>query len=113
MKFLRIIPPLALLALLPGGVLSVVCPEPRRARDLIRGLPSVLSTALFGNAVHALAEDGQALMPTLKRTLTQAGIPPASIESVEPTAATTIVVTRKTAPHPTTSGLPARTKRPW
>jgi ABC-2 type transport system ATP-binding protein len=84
-KLLALDTPEALLGLLPGGVLSVVCPEPRKARDLIRGLPGVLSTALFGNSVHALAGDGPALTPTLERTLLQAGIPAVTVESVEPT----------------------------
>ncbi|MCJ7630373.1 MAG: ABC transporter ATP-binding protein [Longimicrobiales bacterium] len=84
-KVLAMDTPSALLDLLPGQVVSVKGPEPRKTRDLIRGMPGVVSTALFGNSVHAvLAEGGEALM-RLAEALVVAGLAADKVEPVEPT----------------------------
>jgi ABC-2 type transport system ATP-binding protein len=76
--------PQRLLGLLPGEVVVVVGPEPRRARDLIRGLPGVLSTALFGNTVHALLSDGAAARETVATALREAGLLSEALKPLEP-----------------------------
>ncbi len=76
--------PQELLKLLPGEVVSVECPEPRRARDLIREMPGVLGTALFGNTVHAILPDGEEARRSLVEQLTAAGCPPHSVEALDP-----------------------------
>lgn len=77
--------PDALLGLLPGSIVSVLCPDPRRARDLIRTVPGVVSTALFGNSVHAVTTEGQEVVPAMETTLSQAGLTADKLERVEAT----------------------------
>lgn len=76
--------PQELLKLLPGEVVSVKCPEPRRARDLIGEMPGVMGTALFGNTVHAILPEGEEARRALVEDLTAAGCPPHSVEALEP-----------------------------
>jgi len=73
-----------LLKLLPGEVVEVVGPEPRKARDLIRGLAGVLGTALFGNAVHALLEDGAGARERVAAALRDEGLLAEELRPVEP-----------------------------
>ena len=75
--------PHRLLELLPGEVVSVEGPHPRKARDLIRGLPGVLSTALFGNAVHAVLRDGAEARDRVAGALRKAGLPSQELRPVE------------------------------
>jgi ABC-2 type transport system ATP-binding protein len=76
--------PHRLLDLLPGEVVSVGGPHPRKARDLIRGLPGVLSTALFGNTVHAVLGDGAGARARVAEALRAAGLPSEELRPVEP-----------------------------
>jgi ABC-2 type transport system ATP-binding protein len=77
--------PEALLELLPGRVFSVVGPNPRRARDILRQTTGVLGTALFGNAVHAVVEEGEGPRTHLSHALESAGWSPDAVDPVEPT----------------------------
>lgn len=77
--------PEALLGLLPGSIVSVSCPDPRGARDLIKKIPDVVSTALFGNTVHAVTTNGHKVIPALETALSQAGLPAERLEAVEAT----------------------------
>jgi ABC-2 type transport system ATP-binding protein len=83
-KILALDTPQRLLELLPGEVVAVEGPEPRTARDLIRGLPGVLSTALFGNTVHAVLSDGAAARETVAAALRDAGLLSEVLKPVEP-----------------------------
>ena len=83
-KILALDTPQRLLTLLPGEVASVQIPNPRSARDHIRKLPGVISTALFGNSVHALLTDGVEAKDRLAAALEEAGLKPTSIKIVEP-----------------------------
>lgn len=75
--------PAGLLDLLPGEVVSVASPRPRQARDRVRELPGVLSTALFGNVVHAvLAHDG-AGREKVRAHLEEANLGPVEVTEVE------------------------------
>ena len=76
--------PQQLLTLLPGDVISVEGPEPRKIRDLVRGMPGVVGTALFGNSVHAVLEDGEEARRRLAEGLAAAGLPAERVETVEP-----------------------------
>jgi ABC-2 type transport system ATP-binding protein len=76
--------PRSLLNLLPGEVVSVEGPDPRRARDLARGFPGVMGTALFGNAIHVVLPPGEEAKHALAQALSLAGLPPETLESVEP-----------------------------
>jgi len=75
--------PEELLTLLPGEVVSIVGPDPRKTRDLIRGMPDVASTALFGNSVHAVLDGGGEARNRLAEGLVAAGLPSDKVEPVE------------------------------
>jgi len=83
-KVLALDTPRALLDHLPGEVVSVKGPEPRKARDLLRGLPGVAGTALFGNSVHAVLEKGGEARRLLAGALAAAGLPAETVEAAEP-----------------------------
>jgi len=83
-RILALDTPQKLLTLLPGEVASVQIPNPRPARDHIRRMPGVISTALFGSSVHALLADGVEGKDRLAAALEEAGLRPTSIEIVEP-----------------------------
>ena len=83
-KVLALDTPEELLRLLPGEVVAVEGPEPRKARDLIRGLPGVLSTSLFGNMVHAVLSDGAEARDTVARALKDAGLAAEALMPMEP-----------------------------
>ena len=83
-KVLALDTPRALLDHLPGEVVSVKGPEPRKTRDLLRGLPGVAGTALFGNSVHAVLEKGGEARRLLAGALAAAGLPAETVEAAEP-----------------------------
>jgi len=68
---------------LEGRMLSVRSDDPRRARDVLRGAPSVRSASLFGGSVHALLEDGAEREPVLT-VLAEAGLAVVDATWVEP-----------------------------
>jgi ABC-2 type transport system ATP-binding protein len=82
-KVLALDTPQALLRLLPGEVVSVKGPNPRKTRDLIRGMDGVASTALFGNAVHAVLGDGQEARDRLAQALAASGFQDETVEPME------------------------------
>jgi len=76
--------PHALMELLPGEVISIGGPEPRKARDLIREMDGVAGTALFGNVVHAVLEDGEEARKRVHSALEDAGLSSQEVERVDP-----------------------------
>jgi len=76
--------PDSLLDLLPGEVFSVKGPNPREARDLLRTIPGVAGTALFGNSVHALLEKDGDVRQLAGDALAEAGLTGYEINPVEP-----------------------------
>ncbi|MGW8268149.1 MAG: ATP-binding cassette domain-containing protein [Longimicrobiales bacterium] len=83
-KVLALNTPDELLKLLPGEVVALQGPEPRKARDLIRGLPGVLSTSLFGNVVHAVLADGAEARDAVAGALKDAGLVSEALMPMEP-----------------------------
>jgi ABC-2 type transport system ATP-binding protein len=75
--------PSALLNLLPGRVFSVTASHPRRARDVIRAVPGILGTALFGNTVHVVLPEGEGPEAVLGEALAGAGLEAEAIEPVD------------------------------
>ncbi len=69
---------------LPGGVVAVVSPEPRRLRDFLAGAEGVSSMVLVGDGVHLVVDDGPLRIPELRARLTSANLPFDSIEQVTP-----------------------------
>ena len=83
-KVLALDVPESLLELLPGKVVSVEGPDPRKARDTIRGLPGVAGTALFGNVVHAVLEGAGATREKVAQALVETGLTEYTVDTVEP-----------------------------
>jgi len=70
---------------LPGAVVSVVSPEPRRVRDLLAGAEGISSLVLVGDGVHLVVADGRKRIPDLHARLVSASVPIDSMEEVSPT----------------------------
>jgi ABC-2 type transport system ATP-binding protein len=83
-RILALDTPANLLTLLPGVLASVQVKDPRWARDRIGDLPGVVSTALFGNSVHALLEGGIDVVEEFSSRLEGAGLELEGVEIVEP-----------------------------
>jgi ABC-2 type transport system ATP-binding protein len=83
-KILALGSPRDLLGLLPGQVISVEAPDPRRVRDLLRGLDGVRGTALFGNVVHAVLEGREITPEEVERALDREGVESSELEVVDP-----------------------------
>jgi len=83
-KLLALDSPQALLGLLPGEVVTLEPSNPRRARDLLRELPGVVGTALFGNEVHAILGGGAGERAEVARALEEAGMAGTGLTEIEP-----------------------------
>ena len=83
-RVLALGPPQDLLDLLPGEVVSVEGPEPRKIRDLLRETDGVMGTALFGNVVHAVLEDDHGVRDRMARALDDGGLPGTEVTELEP-----------------------------
>lgn len=57
-RLLALDTPSRLQSSLPGRMLAVTTPDPRRLRDALRPVDGVVSAHLFGDALHVLLEDG-------------------------------------------------------
>jgi len=77
--------PKGLKARLPGGVLSVLSPEPRRVRDALQGAPGISSLVLVGDGVRLVVEDMPRLILDVEHRLTAQGVPFESIHPALPT----------------------------
>ncbi len=72
--------PAGLKRLVKGTTLEIETPDARRAAAMLRGKPEIGSVALFGDRVHAIAGDGEAVA----RALREGGIDDASIRPIQP-----------------------------
>lgn len=70
---------------LRGAVLSVVSPEPRRARAALAGADGVLNALLVGDGMHLVVDDATRRIPDLRAKLQAAGLPFDRLEEVAPT----------------------------
>ena len=69
----------------PGGVVAVVSPEPRRLRDFLTGSEGVLNMVLVGDGLHLMVDDPSKRVPELRARMTSANLPFDRIEEVAPT----------------------------
>jgi ABC-2 type transport system ATP-binding protein len=78
--------PASLQASLPGRILEVRAGDPRRARDVLRRDPAVRRASLFGDAVHAVVDDGGAEADggAVRRRLEAEGVAVRGIRVVAP-----------------------------
>ncbi|OIR02567.1 putative ABC transporter ATP-binding protein YbhF [mine drainage metagenome] len=76
--------PAGLKARMPGAMIEVLSPEPRRVRELLQALPGIRSVLLVGNGVHIHADDAGRL-PQLKEVLAASGVAVSEVKAVAPT----------------------------
>ena len=76
--------PAGLKARMPGAMIEVLSPEPRRVRELLQALPGVRSVLLVGNGAHIHADDA-GLLPQLAQALAAAGVAVTDVKAVAPT----------------------------
>ncbi len=69
---------------MPEDVLEVFCDAPQDALAVLRDIPGVKDAALFGKAIHVVAEDGERAAPEMRRGLEAKGHAVARIEAVTP-----------------------------
>ena len=79
-RLLALDAPAALQDGLRGVLVSLRTPEPRRARDLLRGAPGVMGASLFGEEVHALVSAPEDATGALAR----AGVEVLDVQAVAP-----------------------------
>ena len=83
-RILALDTPDRLQASMPGSVLEVRTDDPRAARNVLREYPGVRRASLFGESVHAVAEEGTD--PALvHRALESAGLEVRAVRLVAPT----------------------------
>jgi ABC-2 type transport system ATP-binding protein len=67
-----------------GEIHTVRTDNPRRARDILRGLPTVRDAVLFGDTVHTTLDDRTRDWPVARQLLESEGLAILSEESAEP-----------------------------
>jgi ABC-2 type transport system ATP-binding protein len=77
--------PAKLKANLPGAVVAVVGPEPRRLRDALQHADGVRNLVLVGDGVHLFVDDGRKRVPELQALLRSQSVPVETLEQVTPT----------------------------
>jgi ABC-2 type transport system ATP-binding protein len=75
--------PAGLKAQMPGALIEVTSPEPRRVRETVTGLPGVKSVLLVGVGAH-LHIDGTERVPQIAAALAAADVPTTDIAEVRP-----------------------------
>ncbi len=69
---------------LPGAIVAVIAPEPRRLRDLLAQGEGITSVTLVGDGIHLAVDDPGRRIPQLRARLAAAGVPFDSMEQVAP-----------------------------
>jgi ABC-2 type transport system ATP-binding protein len=69
----------------PGGVVAVVSPEPRRLRDLLVDSEGVSNIVLVGDGLHLMVDDPSKRVPELRARMASANLPFERIGEVAPT----------------------------
>ncbi len=68
-----------------GELLLVECEPLGVAVDALRGQPAVMDVAVFGNALHLVVADAEALMPQVRAVLAAKKIAVSKVEKIRPT----------------------------
>jgi ABC-2 type transport system ATP-binding protein len=71
-------------AMMPGALLEVRTPAPRRTAALLREKLAGASVGLFGDRVHVAARDPDAAGAEIRRLVASAGFEPLTIRPIEP-----------------------------
>jgi len=57
-----------------GDLIEIFPEDWQAAHQIVSGLPGVLETQTYGEALHLLVEDGKKLLPTIEEALNNEGI---------------------------------------
>jgi ABC-2 type transport system ATP-binding protein len=71
-------------ALMPGALLEVRTPEPRRTAALLRARLVGATVGLFGDRVHVAARDPAAVETQIRQLVAAAGFEPLTVRPIEP-----------------------------
>ena len=77
--------PAKLKARMPGGMLEVVSPDPRKVREIVLHLGGVQGVLLVGNGAHVHVDDAPLRATQLAQALSAAGVQATRIAEVAPT----------------------------
>ena len=77
--------PAGLKSRMPGAMLEVTSPEPRKVREVVLPLPGVAGVLLVGSGAHVHVDDAQQRIPQLAQALSAAGVQATRIAEVAPT----------------------------
>jgi len=70
---------------MPGGMLEVISPDPRKVREIVRSLAGVQGVLLVGNGAHVHVDDAPRRTPQLAQALSAAGVQATRVAEVAPT----------------------------
>ncbi len=84
-RMVRCDTPAGLKAGMPGAMVEVASPEPRRVREALRGLPGISGVLLIGVGAHIHVDDAATRQPQVAAALSAAGVATTSISEVRPT----------------------------
>jgi ABC-2 type transport system ATP-binding protein len=87
-------------AMMPGALLEVRTPAPRRTALLLREQLTDASVGLFGDRVHVAARDPEAATARIRQLVTSAGFEPLTIRTIEPSLEDVFVSVLATRPGP-------------
>jgi ABC-2 type transport system ATP-binding protein len=76
--------PARLKAKLPGSVVALTTPEPRRAKTALAGAEGILSSFLVGDGLHLVVDHAGRRIPELGRRLEAARLPLAKLSEIAP-----------------------------
>jgi len=77
--------PAKLKARMPGAMLEIAAPAPRKVREVVQPLPGVQGVLLVGNGAHVHVDDAGRRTPQLAQALAAAGVEATRIAEVAPT----------------------------
>ena len=69
----------------PGGVVAVVSPEPRRLSDFLAGSEGISNMVLVGDGLHLMVDDAPKRVAELRARIASANLPFDRIEEAAPT----------------------------
>ena len=93
--------PAEIKAMMPGGLLEVCTPAPRRTAALLREKLAGASVGLFGDRLHVAARDPAAAEAEIRRLVASAGFGPLTVRPIEPSLADVFisVLSRQSTPR--------------
>jgi ABC-2 type transport system ATP-binding protein len=87
-------------AMMPGALLEVRTPAPRRTASLLREQLPDASVGLFGDRVHVAARHPEAATTRIRQLVVAAGFEPLTIRAIEPSLEDVFVSVLATRPDP-------------